>query len=87
MHEKYRFFSLYIVQKSPKFFCNGLKNFAIGKKKHWSSVDSQADLIHCSNELRGWLICDLFEFSINIFVFCDIIGNRSKLHKKYFDAM
>jgi len=32
MHEKYRFFSLYVVQKSQKFFCNGLKNFAIGKK-------------------------------------------------------
>jgi len=30
MHEKYQFFSLY--KKVQKFFCNGLKNFAIGKK-------------------------------------------------------
>jgi len=33
MHEKYRFFSLYVVQKSPNFFCMSLKNFANCNKK------------------------------------------------------
>jgi len=40
MHEKYRFFLCKLYKKVQNFFCNGLKNFAIGKKntEHMSNT-------------------------------------------------